>query len=229
MLTPAQKRQASAYGPRFPIATIAREIGAPFEEVAIWVYGGEDYTLPTPRKERTNAASGPDRGGGVDGGDAGRSGGDRPGAGEADPTPAADHSPAAPAGVDATEEETAPEAAAEAEPGAAPPPSLEEESDADLRNELRVPAAESVEGHEPARTQEDPPGPGGEGAAGSLPAAIEPAALYRLTNGAGEYLHRSGVGMTRDLEKAWSGTPAQLHEVRSRKRNLDALEQEPVR
>ena len=51
---------------------------------------------------------------------------------------------------------------------------------------------------------------------------------YRLTNGAGEYLHKSGSGMTRNKDAAWSGTAPQMEEAFKRKPTLKDLDPERV-
>ncbi len=61
------------------------------------------------------------------------------------------------------------------------------------------------------------------------PVATKPApALFRLGNELGEWLDRSGVGMTRDVAKAWQGNAAQLDAVLQRKPHYRDLKTERV-
>lgn len=55
-----------------------------------------------------------------------------------------------------------------------------------------------------------------------------PERRYRLRNELGEYLHKSGRGMTRAIIEAWAGTNAQLEEALRRVPHLKDLDVEAV-
>lgn len=61
------------------------------------------------------------------------------------------------------------------------------------------------------------------------PAAPPAGPRYRLVDELGEYLHKSGVGMTRHASSAWEGSEAQLAEALARCPHLKRLDPEPVR
>jgi len=73
-----------------------------------------------------------------------------------------------------------------------------------------------------------PPAPARFPAADPGPVAEPPvgAWLYRLKNEMGEYLHKSGKGMTRALPSAWTGTSQQLEEILKRHPHLKELDEQ---
>jgi hypothetical protein len=66
---------------------------------------------------------------------------------------------------------------------------------------------------------------GGDAAEPPAPAP-EPVRTYYLTNGAGEYLQKSGTGMTRNKGLAWRGTASQMEAAFKANRALKELEPE---
>lgn len=61
--------------------------------------------------------------------------------------------------------------------------------------------------------------------AGTQAPPVETPPLYRLKSDSGDYLEKSGVGLTRVLRRAWVGTAAQIEQIYRRRpeyRNLDA-------
>lgn len=148
------------------------------------------------------------------------------------------------ASQDAAKEE---ETAAETEPAAAPPHAAavepareddeaelaeleEQESDDDDTGPLlgKVQASSSGGNAAGEPTAERGTGPQEAGGQTGEEGAPSPPRRYRLTNGAGDYLDKSGVGMTRTLAKAWDGTAQQMEGVFRVKPHLKDLDPEPV-
>jgi hypothetical protein len=75
------------------------------------------------------------------------------------------------------------------------------------------------------QTEPEPEAPAAQVAS---PARIEPGHLYRLTDGAGRYLHESLDGLTANRQFAWRGTTKQLDKVLQQRPNFRTLDPEKV-
>ena len=211
MLSVTQKRDATRLQQAGQLLReIARQIGASYEETCLYLYGGIDTWEPrigaaVPQSSNTETDNAQRDGAGrvargTDGAGAGR-------AGRSDRT-------AGPRGDERT-------AAEGTEPDAVPTASAEPVAAAAERQEAVAPV-------DPPRPAPPPPvhqSPAPPAAAAALQGA---ASDIRLTNGAGDYLDRSGVGMTRLIGKAWRGTKAQAREIKKRRPQYRELEEEDV-
>lgn len=211
MLSIMHKREASRLQQSgLLLREIAKRLGCSFEHVCLYLYGGIDDWEPrigaadtTPHTEGNDDArhsdSGAAHGGPVGAGD-GSAGGGNP--------------QDRPAGGERA-------AAQGAEPDARPIGAAAPAGHSAQRQEAVPPV-------DPPRSA--PPSQVAQPAASPAAAAARPAVAgdIRLTNGAGDYLDRSGVGMTRLLGKAWRGTQQQAREIKKRRPQYRELEEEVV-
>lgn len=212
MLSVTQKRDATRLQQAGQLLReIAGQIGASYEETCLYLYGGIDSWKPAPgdavvpqssNTETENAqrdgAGRPARS--TDGDGAGRAG-------------AGDHRD----GLRGDERATA----QGAEPDAVP-------CGAEAAARASAVGSQAAAPVDPPRPAAPPPvhqSPAPPAAAAALQGA---ASDIRLTNGAGDYLDRSGVGMTRLIGKAWRGTRAQAREIKKRQPQYRELEEEQV-
>lgn len=179
-LSDAQKRRATACGrDRVPLREIGREIGASFEAVSLYLFGGIDEFEPPQAPTVTFTP------------------------------PLATLSPAT---QDALQHLAAAAVEQIAGAGAEATPEPAGEAGHDASPHGADPEQGSSAGGEAVNDQASPP----------------PQRLYRLRNELGEYLHKSGTGMTRSLDTAWKGDARQMEETFKRKPHLKELDPERV-
>ena len=211
MLSIMHKREASRLQQSgLLLREIANRLGCSFEQVCLYLYGGIDDWEPrigavTPQSSNTETDNAQRDGAGrpahsTDGAGAGR-------AGRSDQT-------AGPRGDERT-------AAQGTEPDVVAIDTTAPAGTAAQRQEAVAPVDPPRPAPPPPVAEPTAPPPA---AAGALPATGD----IRLTNGAGDYLDRSGVGMTRLIGKAWRGTKAQAREIKKRRPQYRELEEEDV-
>lgn len=219
MLTPDQKLRAGRLQKAGKLLReIAAAIGASFEEVSLWLYGGvEDWTptLGTPAAPKPDVAPWLEPGG--------------------PPPPPLYYPPEQNPEIarvrqqEPHREEKSVHVVGDRRPGVEPlpqPDPADRVSAAAPSPEPRAALAASDGAELAAASQAE-----AAAAAAAPPAKAEPESppRYRLKNDIGEWLHESGHGMTRNPRLAWAGTAQQLEAAMKRKPHLQELDAEPVR
>jgi hypothetical protein len=96
---------------------------------------------------------------------------------------------------------------------------------------LEAAAGEDVPADEPEPPQPEPEAETGGGlpaVAAALPPVLDGPSRFRLTDGGGQYLRLDGLGLTRDLGKAWKGTAPQYETVYKRTPQWRGLDPVPA-
>lgn len=240
-LTPNQMRRAEQMlAGNATLASVADALGQPFEAVVLGVFGGGAAWEP-PAFENTQRESGTAR----------KAPGGQPLPGNGDigdlkqgAQPAPRINPEAKASTDGGATEQAAERPADSVAGDVSRPSAGGGTGASIQPETandcpqppetdrRLSAAgpKDTAGRQsavPLRAERERPGEGVTAGRDRQPDSV-PERRYRLRNEIGEYLHKSGRGMTRAIVHAWTGTNAQLEEALRRVPHLKDLDVEPV-